>query len=69
VRTKRTKSLHRQPVEETLKAIQESAIPDFYADLLLERVESGTTPHRNGVGIPTGVTSTRPTLSSGGLKT
>ena len=55
MRTKRTKSLHRQPVEETLNAIQESAIPDFYADFLLERVESGTTPHRNGVGIPTGV--------------
>jgi hypothetical protein len=29
------------PVEETIKAILESAIPDFYADFLLERVESG----------------------------
>jgi hypothetical protein len=43
------------PVEETIKAILESAIPDFYADFLLERVEFGTTPHRNGVGMPTGV--------------
>jgi hypothetical protein len=43
------------PVEETIKAILESAIPDFYADFLLERAGFGTTPHRNGVGIPTGV--------------
>jgi len=46
---------HSYPVEETIKAILESAIPDFYADFLLERAGFGTTPHRNGVGIPTGV--------------
>ena len=49
------------PVEETIKAILESAIPDFYAKFLVERVESGTTRKRlvkrgslaSGVKVPT----------------
>jgi hypothetical protein len=57
------------PVEETIQAILESAIPYFYADFLLEGAGFGTTLPRNGVGIPTGVTSTRRTPLSVGLQT